>query len=93
MILASAFRRALSLGGAVATRLNITDRGMLRPGLVADVTVFDRNTIAGRATFKKPHPLSTGIRFVLVNGVAVLRAGVHTGAKPGRALRSASYEP
>ena len=93
MILARAFRRALSLGSAVATRLNITDRGMLRPGLFADVTVFDPNTIAERATFEKPHQLSTGIRFVFVNGVAVLRDGVHTGAKPGRALRSASYEP
>ena len=78
---------------AVATRVNLMDRGVLRPGLYADVTVFDPNTIAERATFEKPHQLSVGVRHVFVNGVPVLRAGVHTGAKPGRALRSASFAP
>ena len=78
---------------AVATRMNITDRGLLRPGMFADVTVFDPATIAERATFEKPHQLSVGVRHVLVNGVAVLRDSRHTGAKPGRALRSASWAP
>ena len=78
---------------AVATRLNIGDRGLLRPGMFADVTVFDANTVAERATFERPHRLSVGVRHVLVNGVAVLRDGVHTGARPGRALRGASWQP
>ena len=71
----------------VAERLSIPDRGLLRAGMYADVVVFDPNTIIDRATYEKPHQLSVGMREVFVNGVEVLRDGVHTGAKPGRALR------
>ncbi|MEP7086430.1 MAG: D-aminoacylase [Gemmatimonadota bacterium] len=71
----------------VAERLSIQERGMLRAGLYADVVVFDPNTITDKATYEKPHQLSVGMREVFVNGVEVLRDGVHTGAKPGRALR------
>lgn len=71
----------------VAERLSIPDRGLLRAGMYADVVVFDPNTIIDRATYGKPHQLSVGMREVFVNGVEVLRDGVHTGAKPGRALR------
>jgi N-acyl-D-aspartate/D-glutamate deacylase len=49
--------------------------------------VFDPDRIADRATFDDPHQLAVGVRHVLVNGVAVLRDGVHTGKTPGRALR------
>ncbi|MCC6930749.1 MAG: D-aminoacylase [Gemmatimonadaceae bacterium] len=86
--LEDAVRKASS---AVATRLNITDRGVLKSGLKADVIVFDPNTITDNATFEKPHQLSTGIRDMFVNGVAVLRNGQHTGAKPGVVVRGPGY--
>jgi dihydroorotase/N-acyl-D-amino-acid deacylase len=76
---------------AVTTRLNIQDRGLLREGLFADVVVFDPATIADVATFEEPHQVSVGVRHVYVNGVAVVREGVHTGALPGRALRGPGY--
>jgi N-acyl-D-amino-acid deacylase len=71
----------------VAERLSLPDRGLLRAGMYADVVVFDPNTIIDKATYEKPHQLSVGVKEVFVNGVEVLRDGVHTGAKPGRALR------
>jgi dihydroorotase/N-acyl-D-amino-acid deacylase len=76
---------------AVTTRLNIQDRGVLREGLYADIVVFDPATVADVATFEQPHQVSRGVRHVFVNGVAVLRDGAHTGAKPGRALRGPGY--
>ena len=86
--LEDAVRKASS---AVATRLLITDRGVLKPGLKADVIVFDAQTITDHATFENPHRLSTGVRDVFVNGVAVLRNGQHTGAKPGVVVRGPGY--
>jgi N-acyl-D-amino-acid deacylase len=83
MPLEDAVRKATS---AVATRLSIPDRGVLREGFFADVAVFDPATIAEHSTFEQPHQLSTGVRFVFVNGTLVVRDGRHTGAKPGRAL-------
>lgn len=88
--LEDAVRKASS---AVATRLSIHDRGVLKPGLKADIVVFDPNTIIDHATFEKPHQLSTGVRDVFVNGVAVLRDGAHTGAKPGQVVRGPGYRP
>jgi dihydroorotase/N-acyl-D-amino-acid deacylase len=76
---------------AVATRLSIHDRGLLQPGMFADIVVFDPATIADRATFEQPKQLSVGVRDVLVNGALVLRNGAHTGAKPGRAVRGPGY--
>lgn len=76
---------------AVTTRLGIQGRGILREGLYADIVVFDPRTIADRATFEQPHQLSVGVRHVFVNGVAVVKDGAHTGAKPGRALRGPGY--
>ena len=78
---------------AVATRLSITDRGILRPGLMADIVVFDPATVAEKSTFEKPHQLSVGVRDVWVNGTRVLKGGRHTGAKLGRALRGPGYQP
>ncbi len=78
---------------AVATRLSIPDRGLLRPGFYADIVIFDPETVADRATFEQPHQLSVGIRHVLVNGVAVVKDGEHTGAKPGRVIRGPGYRP
>jgi N-acyl-D-amino-acid deacylase len=76
---------------AVATRLSIADRGLLREGMYADIVVFDPRQIRDLATFEEPHQLSVGVRQVLVNGVAVVRDGVHTGAKPGRVVRGPGY--
>ena len=86
--LEDAVRKASS---AVATRLSITDRGVLKAGLKADIIVFDPNTITDHATFENPHRLSTGVRDVFVNGVAVLRNGQHTGARAGVVVRGPGY--
>lgn len=72
---------------AVAQRLWVRDRGELREGMYADVVVFDPSTIIDHATYERPLQLSTGVRDVLVNGVAVVRDGRHTGAKPGKAVK------
>jgi N-acyl-D-aspartate/D-glutamate deacylase len=79
------------MSSAVATRLSIPNRGVLKEGFFADVVVFDPEAVIDRATYEEPHQLSEGIRQVFVNGVSVLRDGVHTGAKPGRALRGPGY--
>ena len=75
------------MSGAVAQRLGLRDRGLLREGMFADVVVFDDATIIDLATPDKPHQLSRGVEHLLVNGVQVLRDGRHTGATPGRSLR------
>ena len=76
---------------ATATRLSLRDRGLLRPGMYADVVVFDPATIADQATYEEPLRLSTGVLHVWVNGRQVLADGRHTGAKPGRALRGPGW--
>lgn len=81
--LTEAVRRLTSLA---ATNLGLKDRGLLKPGMFADVVIFDPQTIADRATFENPHQYSVGVRDVFVNGQHVLKNGQHTGAKPGRAL-------
>jgi dihydroorotase/N-acyl-D-amino-acid deacylase len=86
--LEDAVRKATS---AVATRLSIGDRGLLKPGMKADILVFDPATIADKATFEKPHQLSVGISEVLVNGVEVVHDGTHTGAKPGQVVRGPGW--
>lgn len=75
------------MSGAVAARLHLYARGLLRPGFFADVVIFDPATVADHATFEDPHQLSTGIRDVWVNGVRVVRAGSHTRAMPGKVVR------
>jgi dihydroorotase/N-acyl-D-amino-acid deacylase len=79
------------MSSAVATRLSLQERGILRADMYADVVVFDPATIADRATFESPHQLSVGVRHVFVNGTAVLRDGRHTGAKPGRVVRGPGH--
>jgi dihydroorotase/N-acyl-D-amino-acid deacylase len=76
---------------AVARRLSIQDRGLLQEGLYADIAVFDPRTIIDHATYEQPHQLSTGVRYVFVNGVAVVRDGKHTGAMPGQIVRGPGY--
>ncbi len=74
------------LSGLPATNLGLDRRGFLKEGQFADVVVFDPATIADRATYDNPHQYAVGVRHVLVNGVAVLKDGEHTGTLPGRAL-------
>lgn len=74
------------LSGLPATNLGLSGRGFLKPGMFADVVVFDPTTIADRATYKEPHQYAVGMRHVFVNGVQVLKDGEHTGALPGRAV-------
>jgi dihydroorotase/N-acyl-D-amino-acid deacylase len=76
---------------AVADRLSLQDRGLVREGMLADLVVFDADKVSDRATYENPHQLSVGIREVFVNGVAVMRDGKHTGAKPGRIVRGPGY--
>ncbi|MPY69031.1 MAG: amidohydrolase family protein [Alphaproteobacteria bacterium] len=73
--------------GASAAALGLADRGLLREGWRADITVFDPDTVAERATYQDPHRYATGIDAVFVNGVSVLEQERHTGALPGQVLR------
>ena len=75
-----------------ATNLGLKRRGALKAGYFADVVVFDPATIVDHSTFEKPQQYATGVRDVFVNGVAVLRAGEHTGATPGRIVRGPGWQ-
>jgi len=75
-----------------AARVGLADRGLLRPGMMADITVFDPMTIRDVATFDDPNRYSTGVKWVIVNGRAVVADGAITDARPGRALRGAGYK-
>ncbi len=70
-----------------AARMGITDRGILREGLAADIVVFDPAAIRDTATYTEPHQYPEGIDLVVVNGEIVVRDGEHTGAGPGQVLR------
>jgi N-acyl-D-amino-acid deacylase len=88
--LAEAVRRMTSLPAA---KFGLTGRGVLRPGAVADLVLFDPATVGDLATFEKPKTPAAGIETVWVNGRAVWHAGQSTGARPGRALRLARLGP
>ena len=76
-----------------AQRMRLTDRGVLKAGMWADVVVFDPATVRDLATFENPNQLSEGMEYVLVNGVAVIDQGKQTGTLPGKVLRGAGYVP
>lgn len=69
-----------------ATRMRLTDRGLIREGMWADVVIFDFENIQDQATWDDPVAFPTGIDFVLVNGVVVIDHDRHTGARPGKVL-------
>jgi N-acyl-D-aspartate/D-glutamate deacylase len=71
---------------ANAEKIHIYDRGLLRQGMWADVTIFDPATIVDRATYEKPRQYAVGVKYVLVNGQVVLDHDKHTGARPGAIL-------
>jgi N-acyl-D-aspartate/D-glutamate deacylase len=90
-------RKVLSLEDAIrkmtslnAAKIGLQDRGQLAPNFLADIVVFDPDTVIDRATYTDPFQYSSGIRFVLVNGKIVLSDEEHTGARPGRVLRPSS---
>jgi N-acyl-D-amino-acid deacylase len=72
-----------------AAKIGLIDRGLLRPGQFADITVFDPDRVADRATYLEPFHYAEGISCVIVNGRLVLDRGRPTGARPGRTLRGA----
>ena len=74
-----------------ASNLGIKDRGLVRPGMIADLAIFDAATIADRATFDQPQQFAVGMRHVMVNGVPVLSDGEMTAARPGRAVRGPGF--
>ncbi len=76
-----------------AQRMRLTDRGVLKLGMWADVVVFDPDTVHDVATFDDPNRLSEGMEYVLINGVPVIENGKMTGALPGKVLRGAGYMP
>ena len=83
-----AVRKMTSLA---AQRVNLSDRGLVKPGFYADITVFNPETVIDRATFEQPHQTSVGIEYVFVNGQMVLKKGQITNARPGRGLRGPGY--
>ena len=76
-----------------AARVKLMDRGILRAGMAADITVFDPATIRDVATFEDPTHYSVGVRYVFVNGRAVISEGKITDERPGRVLRGPGYRP
>ncbi len=87
LTLEEAIRKMTSLNAA---KVGIHDRGLLKPGLFADITILDPETVIDRADYTDPFHNNRGIRHVIVNGQIVLENERHTGAEPGRALRRAS---
>jgi len=71
---------------APAQRLGLTDRGVLRPGMKADLTIFDPDTVRDMATFEHPHQYAEGFEWVIVNGKVVYEKGRMTAARPGQVL-------
>jgi len=92
--------KALTLEDAIrkfsalpARRLRLADRGVIKAGMWADITIFDPATVRDVATFENPNQLSQGMDYVLVNGTPVIEQGKMTGALPGKVLRGAGYLP
>lgn len=90
MTLEEAVRKMTS---QAASRVGITDRGVLRPGMMADITVFDPAKIQDTATYEEPLHYATGIQYVFINGKPVISEGRITEERPGRALRGPGYKP
>jgi len=70
-----------------AQRFGILDRGLLRPGMRADITVFNPDTVIDKATYRNPHKFPEGIEHVIINGEVTVDRGEHTGVRAGLVLR------
>jgi dihydroorotase/N-acyl-D-amino-acid deacylase len=93
-------KRTLTMEDAVhrmtsltAGRLKLFDRGLLRPGMKADIAIFDPARIADKATFDQPHQYAEGVVDVVVNGKLILKDGKMTAERPGRILYGPAYSP
>jgi N-acyl-D-amino-acid deacylase len=84
LTLEDAIRKMTSLPAA---RLGLADRGLLRPGMKADLVVLDPASVRDRATYENPHQYAEGIETVILNGRVVVDGGEHTGTLAGRVLR------
>jgi len=89
MPMAEAIRK---LAGLPAANLGMAKRGTIKVGNYADLAIFDPEKIQDHATFDQPRQYTTGMVHVFVNGVAVLKDGEHTGAKPGRVVRGPGWK-
>jgi N-acyl-D-amino-acid deacylase len=90
MRMEEAIRKMTSLA---ASRVGLLDRGILRPGMFADIVVFDPHTIKDVATFNDPLRYSLGVKYVFVNGRPILWESAFTTERPGRPLRGPAYKP
>ena len=90
LTLADAIRKFTSLP---AQREHLTDRGVIKQGMWADLVVFDPATVQDKATYADPNQYSVGMQYVLVNGVPVIEDGKMTGNLPGKVLRGPGYVP
>ena len=77
---------------ANAAKIGIYDRGLIRPGVWADVTIFNPETVIDESTWDAPHRYSKGIEYVFVNGQLVLDRGTHTNARPGKILYGSGWD-
>ena len=84
LTLENAIRKMTSLP---TQKLKLRDRGLIREGMCADITIFDPKSVIDTATYSEPHQYPNGIEYVLVNGKVVIDNGEHTGELPGQALR------
>jgi dihydroorotase/N-acyl-D-amino-acid deacylase len=80
------------MSALAAQRMRLTDRGVLKTGMWADVVIFDPASVRDVASFENPNQLSQGMEYVLVNGSAVIESGKMTGALPGKVLRGAGHQ-
>ena len=87
--LEEAIRRMTSLP---AQKFSLKNRGLLKEGFAADIIIFNESTIQDNSTFSKPHQYSTGIDYVIVNGVLTVNKGKHTNAKKGVMLYGSGRE-
>jgi len=87
--LPDAIRKMTSMN---ADKISILDRGLLKEGFRADITLFDPDTVIDKSTFEKPHQYPEGIPYVIVNGKLVLDNGTHTGELPGVVIRGPGYQ-
>jgi N-acyl-D-amino-acid deacylase len=74
-----------------ADNLSLPDRGRLKAGAFADIVVFDPNTIQDHATYERPHQLSTGVSYVIVNGKLAVKDAAPTGVSSGRIVRGRAW--
>jgi N-acyl-D-aspartate/D-glutamate deacylase len=87
--LSAAVRKMTSMN---AEKINLADRGVLKAGNWADITLFNPDTVIDKATFESPHQYPEGIPYVIVNGKVVLDNGKHTGELPGQVLRGPGFQ-